>query len=227
MAEPEFIGVLLVEFDIVVGPALACQCPEGLLPDEGFDCVSDYLITPLQLCGKLITIDALDVRIMGFPVNIDDEKYARNNLQFTTAFVFRPGSDVTPFEPLLRKFAKVLMTIEQEEAILSTPQGRVSSNCCIAHTSAIHLLRTFIVPVCTDSIEAHHRGRLPWTEIQRPLCAPIERETLPCTESHATAVHRSGCERLGCACAHPRFGCHAATGMGLVAARCTWVHQRH
>lgn len=112
-------GVFYSEFDNVVGPKICYQAPDGYLSAEAFDSISDYVITKPQLCGKLITVTAFRHRIMGFPVNIENEKYTRNALMFNVGFVFDEATDTTAYEAVLRRLASVLQTLELESEFLS------------------------------------------------------------------------------------------------------------
>jgi nitrogen permease regulator 2-like protein len=67
-------GVFYSEFDNIAGPKILYQCPENCLAPDQFDGVSDYIITGKQLCGKLITVAAFGLKIMGYPLCIADEK---------------------------------------------------------------------------------------------------------------------------------------------------------
>lgn len=89
-----------------------------------FDSISEYVITQTQLCGKRIGITAFGMRIIGFPINIESEKYMRNALMFNVGFVFDPSTDTRPFESVLRKLASVLHTLEVESEFLSRADSR-------------------------------------------------------------------------------------------------------
>lgn len=73
------LGVFYSEFDNILGPKIVYQagrCPTG----DVFDKISDYFITKPHLCGKIVTVFQcleLDIKVMGFPMRIEDVKYHR------------------------------------------------------------------------------------------------------------------------------------------------------
>ncbi|DAZ99905.1 TPA: hypothetical protein N0F65_011828 [Lagenidium giganteum] len=56
--------------------------PRSLLSNETFDSVSGYIIIDKALCGKIITVCVQNMKIVGYPVCIEDDKYHRNALLF-------------------------------------------------------------------------------------------------------------------------------------------------
>lgn len=52
-------GILCIfyaEFDNILGPKIKYQSPEGFIPEDAFDTVSDYVITKPDLCGRVVTV---------------------------------------------------------------------------------------------------------------------------------------------------------------------------
>lgn len=131
--------LFLAEFDNEAGPVLRCQAPENFLTSDQFDCISQYLITKKQFCGRLITLTAFGKRIMGFPVCIEDPKYGRNALIFNVGLILSlptqnnrctgrrhggSGGDPAAFGAVVGKLANTLRTMECESGTLSEPGHR-------------------------------------------------------------------------------------------------------
>lgn len=57
---------------------------------------------------------------MGFPVRIDDKKYARNAYQFNLCFVCDIKSRTVQYEPVVMKFSDYLAALELENNFLSS-----------------------------------------------------------------------------------------------------------
>ncbi|KAG5184888.1 nitrogen permease regulator 2-domain-containing protein [Tribonema minus] len=137
-SRPSLLGVFYSEFDNIAGPKILFQSPEGLLPPEKFDGISDYMITGRQLCGKIITVSAHGLKIMGYPLSIADEKdesdanvlacfsaqYNRNALLFNVGFVFEEGIDAEHYHNALRKLSMMLYSMEVESAFLFDAQRK-------------------------------------------------------------------------------------------------------
>ena len=50
--------------------------------------------------------------MVGYPIQIDDAKYARNALMFNLCFVFDECANVSPYEPIVKKLGEYLRTAE-------------------------------------------------------------------------------------------------------------------
>lgn len=106
-----------------------------------FGALSDYLIPKAPLCGRLVTCTTPGLqdekilpvtedgeaspsrlegrtsahggyKILGHPMTITSPKYARNMLVYNLCFVFEGGADVRAYEPIVRKYARVLRDLE-------------------------------------------------------------------------------------------------------------------
>lgn len=60
-----------------------------------------------------------DYKILGFPVKIDDKKYARNAYHFNLCFVCDSNVRTVHYEPVVTKFSEYLMSMEMESSFLS------------------------------------------------------------------------------------------------------------
>mmetsp|Transcript_24579 Transcript_24579/g.62223 ORF Transcript_24579/g.62223 Transcript_24579/m.62223 type:complete len:449 (-) Transcript_24579:168-1514(-) len=87
-------AVAYVEFDNKIGPKIVRQHPDQYIPHHMFEALSEYLICPPQLAGRMVSLSAFGKHIMGLPQVIEDGKYSRNQLLFNLAFVVHGGPDV-------------------------------------------------------------------------------------------------------------------------------------
>ncbi|KAF1781281.1 Nitrogen permease regulator 2 [Phytophthora cactorum] len=111
-------GLFYSEFDNVAGPVILFQAPENVLSNEVFDSVSGYIIIDKALCGKIITVRAQQMKIVGYPVCIEDDKYHRNALLFNIGFVFDELVETAPYRPILRKLGALVEGMEKESGFL-------------------------------------------------------------------------------------------------------------
>ncbi|CAH1270837.1 GATOR1 complex protein NPRL2-like [Branchiostoma lanceolatum] len=117
--------IFFSEFHPVAGPKITFQVPEDYISQKLFDSVHIYIITKPQLQNKLITLDALGHRIIGCPVCIENAKYSRNALLFNLCFVFGSDADSQRYEPVVKKLAGYLTTLEMETGFLSDEQSKL------------------------------------------------------------------------------------------------------
>ncbi|OWZ02385.1 hypothetical protein PHMEG_00026066 [Phytophthora megakarya] len=111
-------GLFYSEFDNVAGPVILFQAPDNVLSNEVFDSVSGYIIIDKALCGKIITVRAQQMKIVGYPVCIEDDKYHRNALLFNIGFVFDEHVETAPYRPILRKLGALVEGMEKESGFL-------------------------------------------------------------------------------------------------------------
>lgn len=111
--------VMFCEFDPHLGPQIAYQAPEDYISKGQMDSIAPYIITKPQLQSRLISLKAFGYNFMGFPVIIEDKKYNRNALLFNTVFVFNEDDQVKEYEPVVKKLAGYLRTLELEISYLS------------------------------------------------------------------------------------------------------------
>ncbi|XP_022907949.1 GATOR complex protein NPRL2 isoform X2 [Onthophagus taurus] len=113
--------IFFCEFHPVVGPI-----PENYISKEVFDSVSVYIITKLELQRSTITVTLPNYKILGFPVRIDDKKYARNAFQFNLCFVCNTKARAVHYEPVVTKLSDYLIALEVENNFLSG--GNLANN---------------------------------------------------------------------------------------------------
>ncbi|CAG8627576.1 13791_t:CDS:2, partial [Cetraspora pellucida] len=120
-----------VVFDVPEGyikvPEISIQVPEGPIkltksstPIIDFPSISQYIVPTQQLCGHLVNICTNSYQVMGYPVGIWGNRYPRNSFMFNLSFVFDRGADTSSYEPVVRKVARVLTSLENESAFLSS-----------------------------------------------------------------------------------------------------------
>ncbi|KAI5953512.1 NPR2 [Candida jiufengensis] len=91
--------------------------------DEGlfnFDTVKNYIIPKPQLCNQLISFKINKFKVLGYPVNMKNEHYARNSFSFNFCFVFSYEiGDVTPYEPAIKRMGQMFHVLEEQNFLLS------------------------------------------------------------------------------------------------------------
>ena len=84
----------------------------GPAPLFEFELISQFAIPQAELCGRLMICTTRKHRIVGFPVILKGEHYERGMFQYNLCFVFQRDLDVSPYEPVVRKVARVLTVCE-------------------------------------------------------------------------------------------------------------------
>lgn len=120
--------VFLCEFHPVAGPKITCQVPENFISKDVFDNVSVYIIPKAQLQWSTITVTLSTCKILGFPVSIDSKKYARNSFYFNLCFVCDPWARSVQYEPVVKKLADYLITMELESNFLSSRNNETAAS---------------------------------------------------------------------------------------------------
>ncbi|XP_044013900.1 GATOR complex protein NPRL2, partial [Aphidius gifuensis] len=111
--------IFFSEFHHIAGPKITCQVPDNFVSKDIFDNVSVYIIPKAQLQRSIITVTLKDYKILGFPVIIDDNKYARNAFYFNLCFVCDAGARTVHYESVVQKMTDFLMGLEMENKFLS------------------------------------------------------------------------------------------------------------
>ncbi|KPI95728.1 PREDICTED: nitrogen permease regulator 2-like protein [Papilio xuthus] len=111
--------IFLCEFHHTAGPKITCQVPENYISKDIFDTVSHYIIPKVQLQRCTLTVTLLGSKILGFPVRIDNKKYARNAFYFNLCFVCDAWARTVHLEPLVKKLTEYLLSMELETEWLS------------------------------------------------------------------------------------------------------------
>lgn len=58
-------------------------------------------------------------KILGYPIRLKNESYARNAFYFNLCFVFQPTTRTVRYEPIVKKLTEHLIHLEISEKILS------------------------------------------------------------------------------------------------------------
>ncbi|KAJ8913820.1 hypothetical protein NQ315_003729 [Exocentrus adspersus] len=111
--------IFFCEFHPTAGPIISCQIPDNFISKELFDSISVYIITKAELQRSTITVTLQDFKILGFPVRIDDKKYARNAFHFNLCFVCDSDARTVQYESVVTKLSEYLMAMEMESIFLS------------------------------------------------------------------------------------------------------------
>ncbi|XP_041047977.1 GATOR complex protein NPRL2 isoform X2 [Carcharodon carcharias] len=116
--------VFFSEFHPTLGPKITFQVPEEYISRELFDTVQVYIITKPELQNKLITVTAMDKKLIGCPVCIEHKKYVRNALLFNLGFVCDAKAKTCSLEPIVKKLAGYLTTLELESGFISNEDSK-------------------------------------------------------------------------------------------------------
>ncbi|XP_078517276.1 GATOR1 complex protein NPRL2 [Lissotriton helveticus] len=116
--------IFFSEFHPTLGPKITYQVPEEYISRELFDTVQVYIITKPELQNKLITVTAMEKKLIGCPVCIEHKKYSRNALLFNLGFVCDATAKTCHLEPLVKKLAGYLTTLELENSFISNEESK-------------------------------------------------------------------------------------------------------
>lgn len=106
---------LFIESHLVI-----LQVPDGYISKEIFHAVNVYIIPkPKTLQRCILTVNALKYKIIGYPVRIDDQKYARNAYHFNLCFVCDDWAKSVQYENTVKKLAEYFTMLEDESEFLS------------------------------------------------------------------------------------------------------------
>ncbi|KAG0343845.1 Nitrogen permease regulator 2 [Podila humilis] len=124
MGFPRLLSIFYCTFHPIQGPKVLYEVPEGSIlsktsPLVDFDSISEYLIPKVELCSKLVTISTPTCKVIGYPINLLHKKFHRNALMFNLVFVFDKDAEISSYEPVVRKMARVLKDLEKESEFLS------------------------------------------------------------------------------------------------------------
>ncbi|CAK9438069.1 uncharacterized protein LODBEIA_P24010 [Lodderomyces beijingensis] len=85
-----------------------------------FDIVKNYVIPKPQLCNRLISFKIDKWKVLGFPVHMVNEKYARNSFSFNFCFVFPyDDGDTKPYESAIKRMGQMFQVLEEQSFMLS------------------------------------------------------------------------------------------------------------
>ncbi|KAK6480784.1 GATOR complex protein NPRL2 isoform X1 [Huso huso] len=116
--------IFFSEFHPTLGPKITYQVPEEYISRELFDTVQVYIITKPELQNKLITVTAMEKKLIGCPVCIEHKKYSRNALLFNLGFVCDARAKTCALEPIVKKLSGYLTTLELETGFISNEESK-------------------------------------------------------------------------------------------------------
>ncbi|KAI9817183.1 MAG: Nitrogen permease regulator 2 [Pycnora praestabilis] len=114
------------------GPKVLHQVPDGSIVTTAsatqpslfeFASVSEYLIPRQEFCDRLVTVCINHYRILGYPVCITSRKYDRNEFIFNFAIVLEEEADMSSYQSVLRKLAKLFRSLEEQGQFLSKDEA--------------------------------------------------------------------------------------------------------
>lgn len=120
-------AIFYARFHPLRGPSIIHQYPPtSILPPPSstdkplinWSNLSSYIIPPYALCNQPLSILAEDVRVLGFPVSLEDPEYDRNRFTFNICFVVSAAENPAIWEGLVRKTARFFEVIEREDCVL-------------------------------------------------------------------------------------------------------------
>lgn len=112
-------AIFLSVFHHIAGPKIVVQYPEDSISKETFDALSTYIIPKTHLQRLSMTVNAMGRKILGYPIQIKDEKYERNAYYFNTCFVCDAWARTVQYEQVLVKFSEFFHSLELEIEYLS------------------------------------------------------------------------------------------------------------
>ncbi|XP_020802134.1 nitrogen permease regulator 2-like protein [Drosophila serrata] len=112
--------IFLSEFHATAGCKISCQVPDNYISKDVFDAINVYIIPKQHLQRCILTVNAMDVKIVGYPVGIQDQqKYVRNAFLFNLCFVCDSRARSVQYEPVVKKLSEYLIMMEEESCFLS------------------------------------------------------------------------------------------------------------
>ncbi|CAL3973630.1 unnamed protein product [Diplocarpon coronariae] len=123
-------GIFFARFLSEKGTKVVHQSPPGCIVAEpdvdkprlfDFDVMSEYIIPRQGFCNRFVTICCPEnkYRILGHPVCIKDEKYARNEFMFNFCIVIGTEVEKNPYEAVVRRLATTFTEMEIQNEYLS------------------------------------------------------------------------------------------------------------
>jgi nitrogen permease regulator 2-like protein len=107
----DFAGcILLSEFHPVAGSKINVQVPENYVSKEIFDAINVYIIPKPQLQRCILTVNVLNFKIVGYPISIKNQRYARNAFYFNLCFVCDAWARSVQYESVVKKLSEYLVS---------------------------------------------------------------------------------------------------------------------
>ncbi|CAG9802983.1 unnamed protein product [Chironomus riparius] len=116
--------IFLSEFHATAGSKITCQSPQNFISKHAFDLINAYILPKRELERQVLTVNTLGIKIVGYPVKIDHEKYARNAFYFNICFVCDHYCRSVQYEPIVKKLCEFLIMMEMQYSFLSNDEYR-------------------------------------------------------------------------------------------------------
>lgn len=126
--EGPILSIFIAEFHHIAGPKIVYQYPQDVIQKEVFDSVSTYIIPKTHLQRITMTVNVLGKKIIGYPIQIQNDKYERNAFYFNTCFVCDAWARTVQYERVLVKLAEFFNTLELEIEYLSKGSADCGNN---------------------------------------------------------------------------------------------------
>ncbi|VDK82494.1 unnamed protein product [Litomosoides sigmodontis] len=129
---PRLKAIIFAEFDANKGPVIRIQVPDFLFDARRFDTFSNAIIPKPELFHRLIKVNHVEnsdgrvYKVMGHPVGIESDSYARGRYIFNVCFVVDKTSQLDcVYEPMVQKCAAYLTQMEKDTRFLSQSQDKL------------------------------------------------------------------------------------------------------
>ncbi|EFO25851.1 hypothetical protein LOAG_02632 [Loa loa] len=129
---PKLKAIIFAEFDADKGPVIRIQVPDFLFDTKRFDTFSNAIIPKPELFHRLIKVNHVEnndgkvYKVMGHPVGIESDSYARGRYIFNVCFVVDKSSQIDcMYEPMVQKCAAYLTQMEKDTRFLSQSQDKL------------------------------------------------------------------------------------------------------
>jgi hypothetical protein len=111
------------------GPSVVHQYPKASIitkTDQAslldFSSISSYVIPAYELCDRPLAVCTDGLRILGFPVSLEDEKYERNRFTYNVCFVIEEAADPKLWDRVVSKTAAFFTDLEIAEGLLQAEE---------------------------------------------------------------------------------------------------------
>ena len=125
---PDMSAIFFCEFDSIVGPVITCHYPpEEKMDNEDFRRIYHFLIIKNNDFAEngISWVDDISEKIIaGYPVLIENSKYARNALIFNLCLVGQRSANTSLLLCMAEKLARLLKSAELQFGFLSKSENR-------------------------------------------------------------------------------------------------------
>jgi hypothetical protein len=88
-----------------------------------FGAVANIVIPIQELCDRLVTVCVNGLRIVSYPVCVENPKYERNQFIFNFALVIDENEDFSGYSTIVRKLALLFRNLEEQSGFLSSQES--------------------------------------------------------------------------------------------------------